>query len=66
MSKKYLIQSMGVFIIGILLFFAGDRAGIIPTILIPLGIIIAIAGGIAFILALILRDPEEIRPGKTG
>jgi len=60
--KKYLIQSIWVLIIGILLFLAGDRAGIIPSILVPLGIIIAIAGGIAFILSLILRDPNEIGP----
>jgi ABC-type Fe3+-siderophore transport system permease subunit len=66
MSKKYLIQSIGVLCIGILIYLAGDWVGIIPAILIPLGIIIAIAGGVAFILALILRDPDEISPGKTG
>lgn len=60
MSKKYLIQSVGIVVIGILLFIAGDRMRIIPGILIPLGIILAIAGGIAFVLAFILRDPEEI------
>ncbi len=66
MSKKYLIQSIGVLCIGILIYLAGGQAGIVPAILIPLGIIITIAGGIAFILALILRDPEEIGPGKPG
>ncbi len=60
MSKKYLIQSVGIVFTGILLFVAGDWMGIIPGILIPLGIILAIAGGIAFVLAFILRDPEEI------
>lgn len=60
MSKKYLIQSIGILVMGILLFVAGDWMGIIPGILIPLGIIFAIAGGIAFVLAFILRDPGKI------
>jgi uncharacterized membrane protein len=61
--RKILIQSGAAFIVGILLFLAGDRLGLIPDLLIPAGVIFAVAGAIGFILGLIIREPDEVRPG---
>jgi len=59
--RKVLVQSIIAFLLGILIYLAGNQAGLLPGVLIPLGVLLIIAGAIAFILGLVLKEPRDTR-----